>query len=122
MPKLNSIRKNRKFLKLTNQKLSIDKRSSEKRHNIKLKEKANNAKTCKQSKPAALKKQNEQSDSRKIEKIYCSICSLEIHHYIPEYFFCEKYKPTCETCRKSDSSMDFNDPFSSFPDSTRPIS
>ena len=32
----------------------------------------------------------------------CSICSLDIPEYVPEYFCGEKYNPTCESCKDKD--------------------
>ena len=51
--------------------------------------------------------------------IFCSICSLDIPNYIPEYFCGEKYNPTCETCKDENYS---DDVFSSFSTPYQPLS
>ena len=56
------------------------------------------------------------------ENIFCSICSLSIQNYIPEYFCGEKYNPACQNCKEKDSSWTLEDPFSSFPSPFQPIS
>ena len=54
----------------------------------------------------------------------CSICSVCIQGYIPEYFLGEKFNAACESCKSKDSSwaLDQLDPFSSFADSSIPTS
>ena len=59
---------------------------------------------------------------QKREKTFCSICSFEIPDYIPEYFLGEKYNPACKSCKSNDSSWDPDDPFSSFPSPSPPVS
>ena len=49
----------------------------------------------------------------------CSICSLDIPEYVPEYFCGEKFNPTCESCKDKDFSDDL---FSSFSSPQQPVS
>ena len=50
---------------------------------------------------------------------FCSICSLDIPKYVPEYFCGEKYNPTCESCKNKDY---LDDIFSSFSSPQQPLS
>ena len=59
---------------------------------------------------------------QKSKKTFCCIYSFEIPDYIPEYFLGEKYNPACKSCKSNDSSWDPDDPFSSFPSPTQPVS
>ena len=58
----------------------------------------------------------------KSEGTFCSICSLIIQDYIPEYFCGEKFNPACDSCKANDSSWAPDDPFSSYPSPTQPVS
>ena len=63
--------------------------------------------------------QEEVTSSQAEPLICCSICSLEISCYIPEYFMGEVVNPACERCRRSAGLFiedESADPFSSFPD------
>ena len=68
----------------------------------------------------------ERSSNQKIndkkENTFCSICSLLIQDYIPEYFCGEKFNPACDSCKANDSSWASDDPFSSCPSSHQPVS
>ena len=55
-------------------------------------------------------------------QVFCSICSCAIDDYIPEYFCGEKFNPACKTCKASDSLWPSDDPFSSFPSNSQPVS
>ena len=55
----------------------------------------------------------------------CSICSLEIACYVPEYFMGETVNPACDRCKREAELFienDSLDPFSSFPDLGVPFS
>lgn len=56
------------------------------------------------------------------DEVLCSICACIISNYIPEYFCGELYNPACEKCKEDDFSRLSNDPLSSFPTSSQPIS
>ena len=101
----------------------------ETKKNINLRGKLEDLESFKESKPDASKKKatkknaNTKSKSvRKIEKNLCSICAIEISDYIPEYFMGEKYNPACLSCKANDSSWNPDDPFSSFPSPSQPLS
>ena len=49
----------------------------------------------------------------------CSICSIPLKNYIPDYFLGEKFNPACLSCKDEDF---FGDPFSSFASSDIPPS
>ena len=79
----------------------------------------------KKCKPAPSKNVPRKSNlkiNNKHDQAFCSICSLVIHDYIPEYFSGEKFNPACDSCKANDSSWDPNDPFSSFPSPEQPVS
>ena len=97
--------------------------------NIKLREKLKDLDIFEESKPDASKKKPTKKKAdiksksvKKIEENICSICGIDIVDYIPEYFMGEKYNPACLRCKASDSSWNPDDPFSSFPSPSQPLS
>ena len=90
---------------------------------IKLKEQLQDKENNKIDKEATTRKKklkkNQKSASPLIKEknnpssIFCSICSLEIQNYIPEYFCGEKFNPTCQTCKDENNSDDVFSSFSS---------
>ena len=66
------------------------------------------------------------SNSAKIlqDETLCSMCSVCIQGYVPEYFLGERFNAACESCKSMDSSwtLDQLDPFSSFAESSMPSS
>merc|ERR1712240_9746 len=71
------------------------------------------------SKKRATKKIEIKDDSSLTQ---CSICSLNIFKYIPEYFCGEKFNPACDSCKANDSSWNPDDPFASYPSPSQPSS
>ena len=47
---------------------------------------------------------------------HCSICSLPIDDYVPDYFMGEKFNPCCLKCNLNADEHYGEDPFASFPD------
>ena len=89
--------------------------------NVKLREKLQNESKTKRSK--AMKAKNVEITGENDSDVpFCSICSMKINNYIPEYFYGERFNPACESCKESDSYWATDDPFSSFPSSSQPSS
>ena len=55
-------------------------------------------------------------------EILCSLCGASIPNFVPEYFCGEKYNPACQACKACDSLWSPDDPFSSFPSPSPPVS
>ena len=49
-------------------------------------------------------------------EVSCSICSLPIENYVPDYFMGEKFNPCCQQCNLIADEDYGQDPFASFPD------
>ena len=102
----------------------------ERKAKIKLEGKLNDLENIGKSNKATASKKNptKKASKKKLENVdnnentICSICSIRIHGYIPEYFSGDKYSPACLSCKTSDSSWNPEDPFSSFPSPTQPSS
>ena len=102
----------------------------ERKAKIKLEGKLNDLENIgKSNTPTTLKKSpTKKASKKKLENVdnnentFCSICSIRIPGYIPEYFCGDKYIPACLSNKTSDSSWNPEDPFSSFPSPTQPSS
>ena len=96
--------------------------------NVKLREKLQDeSKTYDQGKKPkrskAVKAKNvETTEENDSDVPFCSICSLNINNYIPEYFCGERFNPACESCKDRDGFWATDDHFSSFPSSSQPSS